>query len=80
MNFDFLVYKVECSNVSTTKCNLHKGLCVINGDVHQFIGNCLIPLDLCLKIHLAAPVFGFPRGGMGGGQILGFNWGQGKVF
>ena len=46
LNFNKLVHKVECPNVSTTICNLQKGyfFCIIIGDVHQFIDPCLIPL------------------------------------
>ena len=42
VNFDWLVNQVECSNVSTTEGVI---LCIIIRDVHEFICNCLIPLD-----------------------------------
>ena len=36
MNYDWLIYYVECSNVSTTNFNVKKGLtlCIFIGDVH----------------------------------------------
>ena len=42
VNFDWLIHKVECSNFSVTNFNLVI-LSIIIGDVHQFIGHCLIP-------------------------------------
>ena len=41
-------FLIECPNVSTNENNLHTGviLCIIIGDVHKFIGHCLISLDL----------------------------------
>ena len=46
---DWLVQEVEYPNVATNDCILQKEviLCLIFGDVHQVIGHCLIPLDLC---------------------------------
>ena len=41
----------ECSNVLTTNFNL-QNLCVTIGNVHRFIGQCLIPLDPWLKIRI----------------------------
>ena len=35
--FDLLVHLVECPYVSTSKCNLYVILCIIIGDVQQFI-------------------------------------------
>ena len=43
INFDWLVFDIECSNVSTTEEGLI--VCIVIGDVHQFIRHCLIPLD-----------------------------------
>ena len=45
MNFNWLVYQVECPNVQTT--NGTEGVISFTniGDIHQFIGHCLIPLD-----------------------------------
>ena len=49
VNFHWLFYKVECSIVSIINFYLHQGNFVINiGDLHQFIGHCLIPLEPCL--------------------------------
>ena len=42
----WLVYLVEWPNVSTTKGTT---LCFIIGDVHHYIGRCLIPLDPLTK-------------------------------
>ena len=52
LNFDWLVHEDEFPNESTTNCILQKGVIfrIINGDEHQFIGHCLIPLDLCRHI------------------------------
>ena len=53
MNFDWLVYYVECLNVPLTNCDPQKGiiLCINFGDTHQFIGQCLIPLDPWSVMH-----------------------------
>ena len=47
MNLDWLVHLIQCPNVSTFDCNCTEWsiLCIIIGDVHQFIGLCLIFLD-----------------------------------
>ena len=42
LNFDWLLLLFECPNVSTTKEVI---LCILIGDVHQFIGHCVITLD-----------------------------------
>ncbi len=51
LNFDWLVYKVECLYISSQPLILiYKKeviLCIIIGDVRQFIGHCLFPLDPC---------------------------------
>ena len=44
---DWLVYSVECLNITTTDCYLYKGLFWVSslGGVHQFISHWFIPLD-----------------------------------
>ena len=48
VNFDWFIHLVDCSNVSTTYLIFNLKViffCTIIGVVHQFIGQCLIPLD-----------------------------------
>ena len=46
--FEFLLvgYFVNCPNVSLILFKEWEMLCIIIENVHQFIGHCLIPLDL----------------------------------
>jgi hypothetical protein len=43
---DKLIYIPILNLLNFKNCNLQKGLCMIIGDVNQFIFHCLIPLDL----------------------------------
>ena len=49
-DFDWLIHQVECLNDSTTKNGIYRGviLCIIIGDVYQFIGHCLFTLSRCI--------------------------------
>ena len=62
MNFDWLVYLVECPNVSPTYTK-EVILCLIIWDVHQFIAHCFIPSDpyVLSKCLQAFKEFGSPE-------------------
>ena len=55
MDFDWLVYYVECPYVSTTKYNNNtEGVIFVIGDALQYIGHCLIPVDPWIILVLIA--------------------------